>query len=553
MKVLKFFWLVCVLVGLFSSCQSDYTQNKTILKAEKLMYTCPDSAYTLLLSIRHPEKLSKADYAAWCLHYTFAQDKLHKKITSDSLIKIAIDYYSTGNLPKYTGMGWYLLGCIHSSHNEKQEAIFAFNKAEEILKGTSENRLKRLVAFNLGYTSMQDELYRHSLGYFREALGFFKKAGDGKNVAYAYREISNMYYQLDYPSDSVSRYLDLSAKLSKKAGDSINYYSVLIRRGQLLLGKNDYCAKELLLKAYKHFPESKCYNAAYLARAYSGLNRQDSALYYLDISLADTINTPYRIIGLHAAVSIFKSKGDYKKALYYLEKAHALRDSTYQQNIRSQLYIIDKQYDLNQKEEENARLKIDRRNMAIGIALLVIAGLISCLAFLLINAQHKQRHNADMLENQRLEHEAERTTMNNAQKKELLGIRIQNKIDNTLQFKKLKKNSLQPEKMESFIQEVAKQSIIAEKEWPDYVKEVDSIFEAKITTLRNEYRELTMNDLIVIALIGLKVDISKSCSLLDMNVNTMYVRRKTIKMRLGIQEGVHLEQWISDYLSKEKG
>jgi len=142
--------------------------------------------------------------------------------------------------------------------------------------------------------------------------------------------------------------------------------------------------------------------------------------------------------------------------------------------------------------------------------------------------------------------------MNNAQKKELLGIRIQNKIDNTLQFKKLKKNSLQPEKMESFIQEVAKQSIIAEKEWPDYVKEVDSIFEAKITTLRNEYRELTMNDLIVIALIGLKVDISKSCSLLDMNVNTMYVRRKTIKMRLGIQDGVHLEQWISDYLSKEK-
>ena len=102
MNLIKIGWLV-VLVALFNSCRSDYTENKTILKAEELLETSPNSAYSLLISIKHPEKLSKADYAAWCLQYTYALDRLHQEILSDSLIQIAINYYSSGNLAKYSG------------------------------------------------------------------------------------------------------------------------------------------------------------------------------------------------------------------------------------------------------------------------------------------------------------------------------------------------------------------------------------------------------------------------------------------------------------------
>jgi len=102
MSLRKIVWLV-VLVVLFNSCRSDYTENKTILKAEELLDASPDSACSLLISIKHPEQLPKADYAAWCLQYTYAQDRLHKEIKSDSLIQIAINYYSSGNLAKYSG------------------------------------------------------------------------------------------------------------------------------------------------------------------------------------------------------------------------------------------------------------------------------------------------------------------------------------------------------------------------------------------------------------------------------------------------------------------
>jgi tetratricopeptide (TPR) repeat protein len=550
MNLIKISWLV-VLVALFNSCRSDYTENKTILKAEKILDTSPDSAYSLLISIKQPEKLSKADYAAWCLQYTYALDRLHKEIKSDSLIQIAISYYSSGNLAKYSGTAWYLLGSTYSSQNQKAKAIFAFKKAEDILEGTNENKLKGLIAFNIGYTDMQDQLYSHSLNYFRESLKYFELAGDNKRKAYAYREIGNMYHQLNYPFDSISHYLDMAARLSKEVGDSINYYSILVRQGQILLEKDNYQSKEYILKAYEHFPESKPYNAAYLAKAYSGLDIQDSALYYLRISLADTSNTPYRIIGLHAAALIFRSKGDYKAAYYYLDKAHTLRDSTYQQNMRSQLYRIDRQYNVAQKEQENAQLKLYNRNMAIWIALLMIVVLTTVIIFLLINSQHKRKHAINATEKQRLKYESETTQIRNAQKRALLDIRLHNKIDNTLKFNKFKRGYQQKEKIEAFIQDVARQSIIAEKKWAGYVDEVDELFENGITKMKGEYQDLTIADLIVIALISLQVNITDACNLLDMTKNTMYTRRGTIKKRLKLNEDTNLEKWISDYLPKE--
>ncbi len=550
MNYIKFFSLF-IFVGLFSSCLSNYTENRTILKAEKLLNTSPDSAYSLLIGIKNPEKLSKADYAAWCLHYTHAMYKLQKKIESDNLIQISIKYYSNGSLPKYSGTAWYLLGCMNSLHNKKPEAVSAFKRAEDILKNSNENKLNGLVAFNIGYTSMQDELYSHSLSYFRKSLKYFEKANDDKYRAYAYREIANMYNQMNYPFDSVFHYLNLASNLSQGVGDTINYYNILISEGELLLEKDSYRSKECLLKGYKHFPEYKPYYAAYLADAYSNLGKSDSAVYYLNISLADTTKSPYKIIGLHAAALIAKSKNDYKKAYDYLEKSYILRDSTYEQNMRSNLYRIDKQYDSAKKEEENARLKIDNRNKVIWITLLIIAGLSILVVFLLINNKHKRTHAINEIEKQRFKHEAETTQIKNTQKRELLGIRLQNKIDNTLQFNKLKGGYLQKEKMETFIQEVAKQSIITEKEWPDYVNEVDSLFENKITGLQNEYAELTIADLIVIVLIRLKVSISDACNLLDMTKNTMYARRRTIKMRLRIDDEVNLETWINTYLSQE--
>ena len=110
------------------SCQTDYTKNKTLLQADAIMLAHPDSSLRLLQSIPHPEKLSKADYAAWCLQYSYTLSKLNQDVTSDSLIRVAVNFYDNSRFSKQSGTAYYLLGRILLNNNKNKEAMYTLKK-----------------------------------------------------------------------------------------------------------------------------------------------------------------------------------------------------------------------------------------------------------------------------------------------------------------------------------------------------------------------------------------------------------------------------------------
>ena len=70
------------------------------------------------------------------------------------------------------------------------------------------------------------------------------------------------------------------------------------------------------------------------------------------------------------------------------------------------------------------------------------------------------------------------------------------------------------------------------------------LFNNKITDLKAAHTELTPSDIIVIVLIGLEMNVSDSCVLLNSSKETMYGRRKRIKKHLDLDNEVDLEEWI---------
>ena len=118
--------LFCILV---TSCKKQYTRHPTILKAESIMTSSPKEAMKLLNTIPAPEKLSTGDYAAWCLQYIRSLNKQDSAIKSDSLIRIAVNYYENTSLYNYKGIAYYLLGCIYENRQETQAAMSEFKKA----------------------------------------------------------------------------------------------------------------------------------------------------------------------------------------------------------------------------------------------------------------------------------------------------------------------------------------------------------------------------------------------------------------------------------------
>ncbi|HET7733191.1 MAG TPA: hypothetical protein VFK73_05065, partial [Paludibacter sp.] len=359
----------------FAACKPGYTKNKTILQAESVLYSHPDSAYRLLSSIRNPEKLSEADYAAWCLHYTHAQYKLYMDIKSDSLINIAISYFNKTKLVEYNGTAYYLAGCIAQMHQDNKRAMSAYKRAAELLEKTNNEDLKGLNYYKIGHIYFQDILFNQSLVYFKKSIICFKRSKNKLYLAYSYRVMSDLYSALKYPYKDVENYIDLAIKLSKEAGDSINYYNSMSRKGELLYNKDYQESKRLLLLGYHFIPANKCEFATFLSIAYSQLNMNDSARYYLDIALTDS-STANKAMIYQAAAYVAKGEGNHNQAFDYYEDAYITNDSDFQKSTRNQLYRIDKQYDLTEQQKENSQLKIANQQkviIIIGLTLIVLA------------------------------------------------------------------------------------------------------------------------------------------------------------------------------------
>jgi len=541
-------FLLCIF---FLSCQTEYTKNKIILHAEAVVLTFPDSAFRLLQSIPHPEKLSKADYAAWCLQYSYTLSKLNQDITSDSIIRVAVNYYENSRLQDQSGTAYYLLGRILQNSNKNKEAMNAFKKAEYILKPTKLIDLKGLVDFEIGYLYMLDETFSESLIYFKKSLNYFISTTNIKYQAYAYREISDIYYQLYYPFEKVMLLSNRALKLSKQSGDSLNYYSILGQQGELLFDKNYERAKEYLLKAYRYFPILRPNYASLLSYTYIMLNKPDSANYYVRIAKMDTTHTKYNVGRYFTEAYVAKYEGNKDKAFTLYEKAYSLRNKFFKQSMISQMHIIDKQFDLTKLQSEKATLKIENRNKVIVIGLLFIIVLVVLIIFLVVHNRNKKKQMEDMIEKQALKNSLEVKNTENNLKKELLLSKLTLRMENTLQLNRLKMGLSKQVKLDDFIKEISVQSTVSQADWNFYTQEVNHIFDNKISGLSASHPQLTVSDIKVITLICLRMDISDCCNLLNMSKDTMYHRRAIIKKRLALDNQVDLEKWVWELIEGE--
>ena len=102
---------LCLLTGCYPSMKPQLEE------AEVLLTENPDSAYRLLQTIERPERHPEAEYATWCLLTTQAADKSYQKHTSDSLIQVAVRYFSRQHDPDRLATALYTQGRVITNCN----------------------------------------------------------------------------------------------------------------------------------------------------------------------------------------------------------------------------------------------------------------------------------------------------------------------------------------------------------------------------------------------------------------------------------------------------
>lgn len=74
-------------------------------RAEILLETNPDSAYTLLNNIETPDKLNERQFARWCMLYCRTADKLFEDMLYTEQLDRALSWYKIMGL-RNSRLGW---------------------------------------------------------------------------------------------------------------------------------------------------------------------------------------------------------------------------------------------------------------------------------------------------------------------------------------------------------------------------------------------------------------------------------------------------------------
>ena len=122
---MRYLLLLLTICLLLTSCRHTSSEEKALLThAETLMEDRPDSALHVLKTLSNPQKFSPSNKAFYALLMTEAVDKCDlydQVLKSDSLIKIAIQYYTHSNDAEKTAYAYfYLSRCEHNQDNAKR-------------------------------------------------------------------------------------------------------------------------------------------------------------------------------------------------------------------------------------------------------------------------------------------------------------------------------------------------------------------------------------------------------------------------------------------------
>ncbi len=122
--------IILLLLLAAASCSRHSQVSDTLAHAEAVMEEHPDSALSILQAVPDSALVTDRARALHALLLSQALDKNYIDITSDSLINIAVEYYSKTNSDYYKAKSLYYRSRIEHNNQDIVNAITTLLNAE---------------------------------------------------------------------------------------------------------------------------------------------------------------------------------------------------------------------------------------------------------------------------------------------------------------------------------------------------------------------------------------------------------------------------------------
>lgn len=299
------FLKISLKVLLLASLLGCYGDNKGVIlrHAEECMEAHPDSVIRMLEEMECVVFDSDSQQAKYALLWTQARHKCHLPLGNDSLINVAVDYFTQHKERQYAAKALLYKGLVHKQRKEVEQAAEAFALSEQWFEGVEDNQYKALLYNHYGALMMGEKSYEESLPYLKKSY-YYKLRGD--SIHYIMSACASIAKNFRYLNKLDSAQVYFEKGLQYKNAVSPDRYFVYVKDYANFLreSKEFEKAENLLLECEQNIVDEQRYSV------YSSL----ATLYY--------------------------EKNDYTKALMYAERMKESTDSLMMRGYYLHLYRI---------------------------------------------------------------------------------------------------------------------------------------------------------------------------------------------------------------------
>lgn len=367
-------------------------------KAEAIMDDHPEIASQYLDSIDSQSIRGKKNLARFALLRSESMFKNGTEVDSDSLIMVAVSYYSIKKDLSKRYRSFYLLGCIYNDMGRFTDAAQALSEAERLASNVASQYQLGLLNSQLGMIYFNSFIFSRAESYYEKSAHCFELAGKDRHRMYALFDVARCKLELD-DFDECRNILKEIIDWSIEQEDEDLYYNSLQNiMACSLYDDNIEDAKssfDTFLSKYGK-PEGDSYLLSLFANYHLLLKNYDEAQSYIDKAWKCNpgVNDSANI--LFAEYMLLKESGKDALALDCYEQSITIQNENLRPLLQQSIMATQKDYYHNVSELES--MKASRRASAIIVVVLISVLIITIVVlFHLYNKQKLKNEIADSL------------------------------------------------------------------------------------------------------------------------------------------------------------
>ena len=391
--------ILYALIGLIAVClvqgckqTAEETLSPELAQAEAVMFEHPDSALHILETMQKPDASNEEQHALWCLLVTQAQYKQSFTFHSDSLIRIAYEYYRPTDNSRRKALSALYMGNVNYELKHITEAMDYFLEAKAEMEKTDDYKLGYLVMSSLGNLYVYRDLTDYALEAFREAYTYAVKDSCKRYEISSLQDLGRAYAV----NEDYERAIDMYTQaIQIRDCAHITFRSLESELADIYSMLGEY-EKALFLEKQGITDDSiSAQNYYSIGGIFLNLEKYDSAYYYLKKAL-NTTNV-YTLAGAYDALMYLSHQPAYRKYMAdFCDSLLFYQDSVYALDKSETIIAYREKYNHQKLINKNQRLTYQTTRLFLLsiIAMLCLTGVI--IYFYLYRKTMIRRKNAEL-------------------------------------------------------------------------------------------------------------------------------------------------------------